>query len=475
MKKLFLTVSALCLAVTAMAEAQKLTMTTSKAVGTELTFLVNATRSGVTVDWGDGAVQTYTAEKNSGVLEVKGTVKGGTIVLTAPKYLTLFAAENAGLTSVDLSEASELVSLYLQHNDIETLNVANMAVLRDLKVCDNQLQSITLNASKNPLLENIDLSDNPMTATSFNYSTSNLRYLNLGGLNYSSVSLTKAANLDALIMPQNKVKTLTLTAMGKVSLIDVRGNEISTVKYPSTGLPELQQLCMDDNEVKTLDVSASEKLNTLTLARNGASQVVLPTKSTLQVYDCSENSLTFSSLPRKSYKPSVYLAYSPQNPHDISGYGLNEPFPGGLPWLTMNPDYASRGDAQYQLDMSDHVGGSGSSSVVFELVSVGKDGEQVLEKASATNKTLDYSNVSGKITVLKPYMDLYLRLTDAGYPDLTVTTTHFSVIDPTSGIQQIETDDDLNDAPAYDLQGRRIQAATAKGLYILGGKKVIKK
>ena len=133
-----------------------------------------------------------------------------------------------------------------------------------------------------------------MTATSFNYSTSNLRYLNLGGLNYSSVSLTKAANLDALIMPQNKVKTLTLTSMGKVSLIDVRGNEISTVKYPSTGLPELQQLCMDDNEVKTLDVSASEKLNTLTLARNGASQVVLPTKSTLQVYDCSENSLTFS-------------------------------------------------------------------------------------------------------------------------------------------------------------------------------------
>ena len=147
----------------------------------------------------------------------------------------------------------------------------------------------------------------------------------------------------------------------------------------------------DKCEVVIHDVSGGHPEHTIVHIENGhvsgrkvgdgASQVVLPTKSTLQVYDCSENSLTFSSLPRKSYKPSVYLAYSPQNPHDISGYGLNEPFPGGLPWLTMNPDYASRGDAQYQLDMSDHVGGSGSSSVVFELVSVSKDGEQVLEKA----------------------------------------------------------------------------------------------
>lgn len=474
MKKCLLTVSALCFAISMLADEQTVTMTTNKEVGTELTFLVNATRTGVTVDWGDGAAQSYVAEKSGGLQEITGTVKGSQIVLTSAKGLTMLSAENAGLTAVDLSKAPELVSLYLQHNDIETLSVANMAALRDLNVSDNQLASLSLNATKNPALETLDMSDNPMTATTFSYGTENLRYLNLARLNYSTLTLSKNVNLDALIAPGNKVKTLSLSSLPLLSLVDVRGNEIATVKVPASGLPNLEQLCIDDNNVQTIDLSGSPLLNTITIARNGASMVTLPSKSVLQVYDCSENNLTFSSFPKKAYMPKVYMAYTPQGAHDISGYGLNEPFPGGLPWLTMNPDYSSRGDAQYQLDMSGHVAGSGSSSVVFEVVSVTPEGETVLEKASASNKTLDYSLVSGKLTVLKPYMDLYLRLTDAGYPDLTVTTTHFSVIDPSSGIKEIEVGNDGIDAPAYDLQGRRVNATSRKGIFIIGGKKVIK-
>ena len=54
--------------------------------------------------------------------------------------------------------------------------------------------------------------------------------------------------------------------------------------------------------------------------------MTLPTKSHLQVYDCSDNALTFSSLPRKTYMPSVYLDYSNQAPFDISALGLNKPY-----------------------------------------------------------------------------------------------------------------------------------------------------
>lgn len=477
MKRLLLSATALFAILNASAEEQMVVLTTSQPEGQTITLLVNATRAGVTVDWGDGTPQAYTSTTNGGVLEISGTLKGANVTVKAAKGWKMLAATDAGLTAVDLSKATELRSLYLQNNALTSVNVANMPELRDLNLANNQLTAVTLNSSKNPLIETLDLSNNPIAATSFIYGQANLRYLNLSGMDYTSLTLTKDVNLDALLVANNALKTLTLTATKDISLIDVRGNKLEKMTMPTDGLPQLQQLLADDNYLEDLDISASTDINTLTVARNEISKVTLPSKSKLQVYDCSENALTFSSLPRKTYVPSVYFDYSDQAPFDISALGLTEGSWGSkyLPWLKMNPDYASRGDAQYQLDMSAHVAGSGSSSVQFEIVSVTPEGEKVLEKASATNKTLDYSFVSGKITVLKEFPNLYIRMTDSGYPDLTVATTHFAVIDPTAdGIEEVTVDDNTaDDTTVYDLQGRRTQS-TAKGIYIVGSKKVIR-
>ena len=477
MKRLLLSATALFAILNASAEEQTVVLTTSQPEGQTITLLVNATRAGVTVDWGDGTPQAYTSTTNGGVLEISGTLKGANVTVKAAKGWKMLAATDAGLTAVDLSKATELRSLYRQNNALTSGNVANMPELRDLNLANNQLTAVTLNSSKNPLIETLDLSNNPIAATSFIYGQANLRYLNLSGMDYTSLTLTKDVNLDALLVANNALKTLTLTATKDISLIDVRGNKLEKMTTPTDGLPQLQQLLADDNYLEDLDISASTDINTLTVARNEISKVTLPSKSKLQVYDCSENALTFSSLPRKTYVPSVYFDYSDQAPFDISALGLTEGSWGSkyLPWLKMNPDYASRGDAQYQLDMSAHVAGSGSSSVQFEIVSVTPEGEKVLEKASATNKTLDYSFVSGKITVLKEFPNLYIRMTDSGYPDLTVATTHFAVIDPTAdGIEEVTVDDNsADDTTVYDLQGRRTQS-TAKGIYIVGSKKVIR-
>lgn len=476
MKRLLLSATALFAILNASAEEQTVVLTTSQPEGQTITLLVNATRAGVTVDWGDGTPQAYTSTTNGGVLEISGTLKGANVTVKAAKGWKMLAATDAGLTAVDLSKATELRSLYLQNNALTSVNVANMPELRDLNLANNQLTAVTLNSTKNPLIETLDLSNNPIAATSFIYGQANLRYLNLSGMDYTSLTLTKDVNLDALLVANNALKTLTLTATKDISLIDVRGNKLEKMTMPTDGLPQLQQLLADDNYLEDLDISASTDINTLTVARNEISKVTLPSKSKLQVYDCSENALTFSSLPRKTYVPSVYFDYSDQAPFDISALGLTEGSWGSkyLPWLKMNPDYASRGDAQYQLDMSAHVAGSGSSSVQFEIVSVTPEGEKVLEKASATNKTLDYSFVSGKITVLKEFPNLYIRMTDSGYPDLTVATTHFAVIDPTAdGIEEVKVDNDDADTTVYDLQGRRTQS-TAKGIYIVGSKKVIR-
>lgn len=472
MRKTLLSLALFAAALSAAADSQTIKMTTQCAVGQSLTLLVNATRTGVTVDWGDGNAVSYVPEKGGGIQEITGTVLGPTLTLEAPKGLVMLSAEGCELTAIDLSKATEMRSLYLQHNLLTSINVSVLPALTDLNLADNSLASLTLSTTKLPGIETLDLSSNPLTTTSFSYATNSLQYLNLAGNQYKTLTISKAANLDALIVSGNQLTQLGLP--GNISLLDARGNNVSKITMPSTGMPMMQQCLLDDNDVTALDLSAASTLNTLTIARNGAKSVVLPAKAKLQVYDCSDNALSFGSLPAKTNMPTVYMAYAPQAELSLDDCGLHEGnwTSSWLPWLTMNPDYSTRNDAQYQLDLTAHKDGSATNSVVFDLYSMQPDGESVLlQKASATQKELDYSLVGGKMTVLKPYANLYLQMTDPAYPDLVIRTNHFAVLNPNAeGIEAITTDGE--GGQPYDLQGRRVNDVR-EGLYIVNGKKVI--
>lgn len=473
MRKTLLSLALFAAALSAAADSQTITLTTARPAGQQMTLLVNATRAGVTVDWGDGTPVSYVPAKPSGVQEISGTVLGSTITIQAAKGLEMLSAEDCELTAIDLSAATEMRSLYLQHNQLTTINVSALQLLTDLNVADNALGAVSLSTSKQPYIETLDLSSNALTTTSFAYATTNLRYLNLADNQYKTLTISKAANLDALIVSDNELSALGLP--GNISLLDARGNKVSKITMPPAGMPLMQQWLIDDNSLATLDLSASSSLNTLTIARNGATSVVLPSKAKLQVYDCSDNALSFGSLPLKSNIPTVYFACSPQSDLSLDGCGLHDASwgSGWLPWLLMNPDYSSRSDAQYQLDLTPHKDGSSTNSVAFELYSV-QDGENVLlQRATATQKELDYSLVNGKLTLLHEFPNVYLVMTDAAYPDLVIRSEHFASIDGRkTGVDTVLVPE--APAEAYDLQGRRVERAT-EGLYIQGGKKIIVK
>lgn len=475
MKKTLLTFTALCAVLTAAADdAQKVKLTTSRAAGETMTIVVNATRAGVTVDWGDGTPVSYVPERFGGLQEITGTLAGSTVTIESAKGLNTLVAEDCDLTAADFSVAPLMRSIYLQHNQLTSFSVSNLAVLRDLNLADNAITSLTLSTTKQPLIETLDLSGNAFTTTSFAYATTNLRYLNLADNQYKTLTISKAADLDALIVSGNQLSALGLP--GNISLLDARDNNVAKITMPPAGMVKMQQCLLDDNELATLDLSASAALNTLTIARNGATSVVLPAKAKLQVYDCSENALSFGSLPTKAYAPTVYFAYAPQAELDITNCGLHAGSWGSnyLPWLLMNPDYANRQKAEYVLDLTPHKDGSATNSVVMNFYAMVDGQPQLLKKASATDKEQDYSNVSGKVTLLKEFADVYIEMTDPAYPDLVITTNHFASINAAQeGIEAVVTDA-ASDNTAFDLQGRRVEAVR-EGLYIMGGKKVIVK
>lgn len=477
MRKTLLTAALLAVTLTAAADSQKITMTTSRAAGQTMTLLVNATRAGVTVDWGDGKAVSYVAEKIGGIQEITGTVQGATITLEAPKGLDMLSAEGCELTAIDLSAAKELRSLYLQHNLLTSLNISALTLLRDINVADNALTGLTLSSTKQTDIQTIDLSSNALTTTSFSYATPKLQYLNLADNKYKTLTIAKATNIDALIVSGNELTSLNLSGGANLSLLDARDNSISKINTPADGLAAMQQCLVDDNAIESLDLSAATQLNTLTIAHNGAKSVKLSAKARLQVYDCSDNALSFGSLPVKAAIPTVYFAYTPQAQLDITDCGLHEGSWGSsyTPWILMNPDYANRQKDEYVLDLTPHKDGSATNSVVFDVHAIVNGQDIVLEKASAAQKELDYSYVGGKMTLLKEYADLYLSMTDPAYPELTITSNHFSAIDGSkSAIEAVTADDTTASSPAYDLQGRRVNEVH-EGLYIKGGRKIIVK
>lgn len=461
----------------AQADTQSVTLTTNKPSGTPLTILVNNSRAGVKVDWGNGSPQTYSAATD-GIIEVKGSVAGSTITVSSERAITMLAADDCGLTDIDLTQATDMRSLYLQNNALTSINISKMADLRDLNLSNNQLTAITLSTTAHPVLETLDLSHNAFTTTSFTYGNPNLRYLNVSDNNYKTLTLTKNVALSGLKADNNNISTLNITYSPEFTMISASGNQIGRLTVPET-LTTLQQLYLNDNNAKgTLDLGNNKSVNAIDVSNNSLSSVVLPTSTKLQAYSCGNNALTFSSLPRTSATPTIFFSYQPQAAFDISTLpGVQEECWGSnyLPWVSMSPGYDKRQDEAYVIDMTNLRGGSSAGSVKFAFYNVADDGtETELQQATAANKTLDFTNITGKVTFQNAYAKVVGKLTDAGYPDLIIRTLPFAVINTSAeGIDTaVDTEANTLNAPAFDIQGRQTNLQS-RGLYIINNKKVL--
>lgn len=476
MKKVLFVALAGLMSLEVSAQVSTVTMTTNKPVGTEITLLVNTSKTGVVMDWGNGAQQTYTQSEN-GVIKVVGKVQGENLLLASNRNLTMLSADDCGLTSIDLSHATTLRSLYLQHNELTEINLAELASLRDLNLSYNALAKVSLTATANPLVENLDLSHNPFTSTTWSYGTANLQYMDLSDTGLKVLTMTKNTNLTSLIAENNQLGAVNLTYSPKLTLLQVSNNNVSTLRM-NDNMTDMQQFFAANNKINTpINLSQSKGLNTVDVAHNQLSEVILPTSVKLYAYDCGDNALTFAALPRSTYQPTLYFNYQPQA--DFAFGTLTGVHEGAwstsyMPWVMMSPGYDQRQNADYVVDMTGLRGGSTSSSVKFAFYEVAEDGtETALTQASASNKEQDFTNISGKVTFQRALTKAYGVMTDEGYPDLVIRTTPFAVLDPNSeGIHSTEMEQ--GSGVAYDLQGRRVETMH-KGLYIINNKKTLRR
>lgn len=488
---------AACVATTAFAE-QTVTLTTSKAVGETMRLMVNP-KGTISVNWGDGTFVDYEGTTEA-FRYLEGEVKGTTIVIKGNDQMwDLLGCAGQKITAIDVTQAPELRSLYLQDNEIKSMALSKAGDLTDLNASNNLLTGTGVKPATHPMMENIDFSNNGIknngSGTTFNYGTNKIQRINIAGNKFVTVTITNAAQLDALYCGDNAIKTLTFTTTPNLTTVCCENNVIN--KFTALdSLKTLRTFVANNNKLKTVDFSNCAELNTLNLAANDLTSVTLPNKK-LNVYDCSDNQLTFGSLPKTAHKPA-YINYLPQATIVVTGSMKKSTT--GAAYMDVCPNYSDRNKAEYVLDISDYKEGPGhaSSGVVVTAIAIEDDGtERELTKATASNPKNEYSYSSGKLVFFQPQKRVYIKLTNTTYKDLILTSDVFCVgEDVATGINDVQTTNALEViaqkgyvtlnanvrtlVTIFDLSGKKVWGGTVvgtttinlpSGVYIINGQK----
>ena len=415
-----------CLATSAIAE-QTVKLTTSKTVGEKMRLMVNP-KGTMSVNWGDGTFIEYPGTTES-FRFLEGEVKGDTIVIKGSDLeWNMLGCAGQNIVTLNVSAAPGLRSLYCQNNEIKNLALSKVKNLTDLNAANNLISTVAVKPSTHAKMENIDLSGNTIknngSGTNFTFNTGNIQLININNNKFTSVTITDATMLDALYCAGNSIKNLSFKNSPNITTICCEDNDIT--KFTALdSLKSLQTFIANDNKIgNTLDFSNSADLNTVNVANNKIKSVILPNKK-LTAYDCSNNSLTFGSLP-KTVPP--YVNYSPQATIVVTE-GMKKTA-NGVPYMDVCPSYADRNKTEYILDLSDYREGpghtaTGSSITVYAIEDDGTERE--LTKASASKPNNEYTFSNGKITFLQPQKRVIIKVTKSNYKDLVLVSDEFCV------------------------------------------------
>lgn len=491
-------------------------LTTASAAGEQVTLELNSHKKGFTVDWGDGTPVTVTSTAGSDVTTLTGTLKGKVITLTGAKITTVICP-SLNLTAIDVTGAPNLLSLYCQDNKLKTLDLTHNAKLSDLNCARNAISTLKVSTDANPILQNVIAASNGMktlaaSGSGFALNNGALQYVDLSDNKFTSISPgVSNTSLDALIAGGNEIARLDVSKAEALTVLMAQdGGKLATLSTPTAGLTQLRQAFLDGNVLTTVSFDESTKLQYLSLTDNKLTQVGFPAKTELYALACGGNALTPASLPSARYQP-VHMSYLPQEEiinitsalkKDKNGY-----------YTLVAPSYNDRTKEQYFTDLSPWALDPDDSRTAITFTYYGRnEGDadyKELTKASGSNKDGDFfpqtsSKTFGNVSFLKPYGDVYIKVTSKTYPDLVQTTTHFRTgrdtkvptgidgvtVDPAGGLSVSVSGGNLvltataeQTVTVYAIDGKAtwqgtvgttpVSVSLPHGAYIVAGKKVI--
>lgn len=167
------------------------------------------------------------------------------------------------LTSVNLSDCSELSYLSIGHCQLGTLNVTHNEKLISLSCDYNPLTALDLH--NNSLLQSLNCNHTKISELSLSNLTQ-LTNLNCGDTNMTQLDLSSCKVLSYVYADSSELQSIIVKDLTELSSLHISYNKLSSIDL--TGCTKLNDLHMDGNLLRDLDLSPVPQLRRLSINDN---------------------------------------------------------------------------------------------------------------------------------------------------------------------------------------------------------------
>lgn len=440
MYKSYLLAAVLLLLGAVKAQADVIGLKTSKTAGTEMTLALNADVT-ATLTWSNGESESITFDG----FPMTVTVKSDSLTITSTSgTITRLYVPNAGLVSLNTKGATSLTKLYCPDNELTSLTLSSNKALTDIDCQNNKLSTLTLTNCRS--IQNLNIAGNKLTTAPY-ITAAPLTMLVCADNQIDTLRyMTSLSKLEVLICQNNALRTLNLRNAKQLRRLVASSNDLTTLTMAA--MPALTDVWVENNNLTSIDLSAgSGKLAALSADHNNLTSILWDNscKSTLTQFYGNDNTLFFNSFPTRSSK--LTATYMPQNPY---------------PLLTS----ANINETVYIASTLTKNGFGATQTRNYTLVD---EAGYTLERGQGKDY---YYNTSGW-TFYTGHKNVVMTVTANLYPDVTLTTQPFDIIDPT-GISTVKADaNGLTISAAAGTLNVSTSTATTVHVYTLEGRSVV--
>ncbi|HAA7009129.1 TPA_asm: cell surface protein [Listeria monocytogenes] len=202
--------------------------------------------------------------------------------------ITKLDARSQGIEdSTGIEYLTGLEILYLEDNQLKSIDVSKNLNLKDLACSNNPL--VNLDVSKNLALEELTCENNELTQLDVSKNTA-LEYLYCPRNQLTKLDVSKNSALRYLACDVNQLTSLDVSQNPALTNLGCTKNQLTDLDVSQN--PNLSTLVCSDNQLTNLDVSQNQALAYLTCDNNGLKNIDIDQNLALIELSCENNQLT---------------------------------------------------------------------------------------------------------------------------------------------------------------------------------------
>ncbi|EIJ8086083.1 LapB repeat-containing protein [Listeria monocytogenes] len=202
--------------------------------------------------------------------------------------ITKLDARSRGIEdSTGIEYLTGLETLYLDDNQLKSIDVSNNLNLKELACSNNPLAN--LDVSKNLALKELTCENNELTQLDVSKNTA-LEYLYCPRNQLTKLDVSKNSALRYLACDVNQLTSLDVSQNPALTNLGCTKNQLTDLDVSQN--PNLGTLVCSDNQLTNLDVSQNHSLAYLTCDNNGLKNIDINQNLALIELSCENNQLT---------------------------------------------------------------------------------------------------------------------------------------------------------------------------------------